>query len=116
MLVAGIGPEAAALCTTYITECASLVKDFIYLGTSGWSAQQGGILNAPSSCAAANGITPRNREASPPLRRDRKELLKCSDSTAKGGHLRPLGSCAAISDSQVKESFLLMAFLASGRV
>jgi len=74
MLLAGIGPEAAALCTTYITECASLVKDFIYLGTSGWSAQQGGILNAPSSCAAANGISPRNRESSPPLRRGRKSF------------------------------------------
>ena len=62
MLVAGIGPEAAALCTTYITQCAELVKDFIYLGTSGWSAQQGGILNAPSSCGAANGPTMRNSE------------------------------------------------------
>ena len=55
----GIGPEASALCTTYITQCAELVKDFIYLGTSGWSAQKGGILNAPSSCAAANGPTAR---------------------------------------------------------
>ena len=59
---AGIGPEAAALCTTYITTCAELVKDFIYFGTSGWSAQTGGILNAPSSCAAANGPTTRTRE------------------------------------------------------
>lgn len=58
----GIGPEASALCTTYITQCAELVKDFIYLGTSGWSAQKGGILNAPSSCAAANGLTARTRE------------------------------------------------------
>ena len=61
---AGIGPEAAALCTTYITACAELVKDFIYFGTAGWSAQTGGILNAPSSCAAANGPTTRTREAS----------------------------------------------------
>ncbi len=60
---AGIGPEAAALCSTYITECASLVKDFIYLGTSGWSAQQGGILNAPGPCTSANGLTPRTRES-----------------------------------------------------
>lgn len=59
---AGIGPEASALCSTYITECASLVKDFIYLGTSGWSAQQGGILNAPGPCTSANGLTPRTRE------------------------------------------------------
>ena len=59
---AGIGPEAAALCTTYITACAELVKDFIYFGTSGWSAQTGGILNAPNSCAAANGPTNRTRE------------------------------------------------------
>ena len=58
----GIGPEASALCTTYITQCADLVKDFIYLGTSGWSAQKGGILNAPSSCAAANGPTARTSE------------------------------------------------------
>ena len=59
---AGIGPEAAALCTTYITSCAELVKDFVYFGTSGWSAQTGGILNAPNSCAAANGPTTRTRE------------------------------------------------------
>ena len=36
---AGIGPEAAALCTIYILECAVQIKDFIYLGTAGYSAQ-----------------------------------------------------------------------------
>lgn len=38
-LMTGIGPEAAALCSSYIVECASNIKDFIYAGTSGWSAQ-----------------------------------------------------------------------------
>lgn len=36
---AGIGPEAAALCVTYIADCASNVKELIYTGTAGWSAQ-----------------------------------------------------------------------------
>ena len=27
------------MCATYITDCASSVKDFIYAGTAGWSSQ-----------------------------------------------------------------------------
>ena len=36
----GIGPEASALCVTYvISDCAEAVKELIYSGTAGWSAQ-----------------------------------------------------------------------------
>lgn len=70
-LIAGIGPEAAALCVSYITQCASNIKDLIYPGTSGWSAQRGGALNAVSgaplnSCPTPNGATPRTREIHQP--------------------------------------------------
>lgn len=66
VITSGIGPEAAALCVSYITQCASNIKDLIYPGTSGWSAQRGGALNAVSgaplnSCPTPNGATPRTR-------------------------------------------------------
>ncbi|KAK9916545.1 hypothetical protein WJX75_003915 [Coccomyxa subellipsoidea] len=50
----GIGPVAAAMCTMEMLQCSSLIKDFVYVGTSGWTSQLGGVLNAPGSCGEAN--------------------------------------------------------------
>ena len=37
----GIGPQNSALCTFELLQCASHIKDFIFSGTSGFSAQVG---------------------------------------------------------------------------
>ncbi|BDA42288.1 hypothetical protein COCOBI_03-1750 [Coccomyxa sp. Obi] len=58
--ISGIGPEASALCSAFVAECASNVKDFIYVGTSGYSSQVGGALNAPGSCGP-HGVTTQTR-------------------------------------------------------
>ncbi|XP_024385844.1 uncharacterized protein [Physcomitrium patens] len=50
----GIGPTTAALCAIDLAKClGSRFKELIYVGTSGWSAAVGGILN-PDNCEKAN--------------------------------------------------------------
>ena len=44
VITSGIGPVAAGLCVQELLQCASVVKDMIYVGTSGWSPQRGGVL------------------------------------------------------------------------
>ncbi|KAK9901676.1 hypothetical protein WJX75_007959 [Coccomyxa subellipsoidea] len=59
--ISGIGPEASALCSTYIAECASNVKDFIYVVRAAVCfTQLGGALNAPGDCAP-HGFTTQTR-------------------------------------------------------
>lgn len=54
VVTTGIGPSAASLCTyEVLSHCGPLVREAIYFGTSGWSPQQGGLLNPPS-CSAVN--------------------------------------------------------------
>ena len=38
-LSAGIDSVAAALCTQEVLQCASQIRSFIYVGTSGFSSQ-----------------------------------------------------------------------------
>jgi len=53
-VVAGIGPTTAALCAIDMAKCLGpKFKELIYVGTSGWSAAVGGILNA-GHCEKAN--------------------------------------------------------------
>ncbi|MEW5317715.1 MAG: hypothetical protein WDW38_008994 [Sanguina aurantia] len=49
LVTSGIGPTTAALCTVRLLTCSHVIKEFIYQGTSGWSAAVGGIVNPPSS-------------------------------------------------------------------
>lgn len=71
LITTGIGPTTAGLCTAAVLEyCGKLVKEAIYMGTSGWSAAVGGIVTPAgpdtpaASCAApgpsvAKGLTTR---------------------------------------------------------
>jgi len=53
-VMAGIGPTTAALCALDLAKCLGpKFKELIYVGTSGWSAAVGGILNA-GHCEKAN--------------------------------------------------------------
>jgi len=45
VITSGIGPVAAGICLQELLQCGHMVKDIVYVGTSGWSAQQGGILS-----------------------------------------------------------------------
>ena len=49
---------AAAICTTSLLTCGSRIREIIFYGTSGWSAQRGGVLNVADddegSCAGPN--------------------------------------------------------------
>jgi hypothetical protein len=54
VITTGIGPLAAALCVYDVMESfGPLVKEIIFGGTSGWSPQVGGVLNA-GACGQAN--------------------------------------------------------------
>ncbi len=45
VVATGIGPVAAALCTLELLVCGQWIKDIVYVGTSGWSPQRGGVLS-----------------------------------------------------------------------
>jgi hypothetical protein len=54
---AGIGATAAALCVyDVVSSCGHLIKDMFYSGTSGWSAQLGGVINN-STCSQGQANT-----------------------------------------------------------
>lgn len=55
VITTGIGPTPAALCTTEVLMCADYIREAIYLGTSGWSPQFGGVLNADNCYAPGKG-------------------------------------------------------------
>lgn len=72
VIATGIGPVAAALCTLELLICGRWIQEIIYVGTSGWSPQQGGVVSvqpwkqagidqSSSGCAAANPRTTPNR-------------------------------------------------------
>ncbi len=63
MLVAttGIGPTAAALCVAdLVARCGAHITEIVYSGTSGWTPQRGGVINAPE-CDKPNPSTAINR-------------------------------------------------------
>ena len=54
----GIGPPAASACTAELLSCGAAIdmREVVWLGTSGWSPQPGGVLNA-DDCSEANPST-----------------------------------------------------------
>ncbi|GAB4815300.1 hypothetical protein N2152v2_002346 [Parachlorella kessleri] len=52
--VTGIGEVASSICaTTLLNRCGTRIKEILFFGTSGWTPQPGGVLNA-DDCSAAN--------------------------------------------------------------
>lgn len=49
----GINAVAAALCTSQLLSCGPLVNEILWIGTSGWSPQVGGVLDS-GDCSRAN--------------------------------------------------------------
>lgn len=45
LVTTGIGPITAALCVRELLECRPYISEMVYMGTSGWSTQIGGVLN-----------------------------------------------------------------------
>jgi nucleoside phosphorylase len=45
VVATGIGPVAAALCTLELLVCGRWINEIVYVGTSGWSPQRGGVLS-----------------------------------------------------------------------
>ncbi|DBA88459.1 TPA: hypothetical protein ACH3X2_004945 [Trebouxia sp. C0005] len=63
MVVAtGIGPTTAALCTLELLQCSEDIKEIIWMGTAGYSPQQGGVIDTLRGCDAANPSTAITRE------------------------------------------------------
>jgi hypothetical protein len=54
----GIGVAAASACTAELLSCpaAAALKEALWVGTSGWSPQRGGVLN-DDDCSAPNPST-----------------------------------------------------------
>ena len=66
--LAGIGPESSALCSAFIAECAGYVKDFIYVGTSGYSSQASPHHSSPANLSTTIFITVKLTFIRPPSR------------------------------------------------
>lgn len=49
----GIGEADAAMCTSELLQCGVEYREAVWMGTSGWSLQLGGVLNA-DDCSEAN--------------------------------------------------------------
>ncbi|KAK9835667.1 hypothetical protein WJX74_005379 [Apatococcus lobatus] len=53
LIATGIGPVNAGICTTHLLRCGSFIKEVIFSGTAGFSAQVGGAVD-PSDCTTPN--------------------------------------------------------------
>ncbi|GAB4815301.1 hypothetical protein N2152v2_002347 [Parachlorella kessleri] len=54
LAVSGIGDIASSICATSLLDrCGSRIKEILFFGTSGWTPQPGGVLNA-DDCSTAN--------------------------------------------------------------
>jgi hypothetical protein len=52
----GIGPTAATLCVfDVVSKCGTFIRDMFYSGTSGWSAQLGGVIHN-GTCSQGQAI------------------------------------------------------------
>lgn len=57
VISSGINAQSSALCTLEVLSCASHIKDFIFQGTSGFSAAVGGVVNPPDCMEVAEPST-----------------------------------------------------------
>lgn len=67
VIATGIGPVDAALCTLELLVCGRWIKEIVYVGTSGWSPQSGGVISIDpypgqtTGCGAPNPLVKPNR-------------------------------------------------------